>query len=78
LKAFSLPTRPKGHLHLPVPLVRLGSKNFTTPSSTLFRDSRTQEAQHLPLRGAGLSGLFDRSTFPSLQRYPCRGLFFRL
>lgn len=77
-KAFSLPTRPKGHLHLSVPLIRLGSKNLTTPSSTLFRDSRTQEARRLPLRGAGLSGLSDRSTFPSFQRCKCRGLFFRL
>lgn len=48
-KAFSLPTRPKGHLHLSVSLVRLGSKSLTTPSSTLFRDSRTQEARHFPL-----------------------------
>lgn len=77
-KAFSLPTRPKGHLRLSVPLIRLGSKNLTTPSSTLFRDSRTQEARHFPLQGAGLSGLSDRSTFPSFQRCTCRGLFFRL
>lgn len=77
-KAFSLPTRLKGHLHLSVSLVRLGSKNLTTLSPILFRDSRTQEAQRFPLRGAGLSGLYDRSTFPSFQRFTNRGLFFRL
>jgi len=77
-KAFSLPTRPKGHHHLSVPLIRLGSKNLTTLSSTLFRDSRTQEARRFPLQGAGLSGLSDRSTFPSFQRFTNRGLFFRL
>lgn len=51
-KVLSLPTRPKGLLHLSVPLIRLGSKSLTTLSSTLFRDSRTQEARHFPLARA--------------------------
>lgn len=47
-KAFTPPARRKDHLHLFVPLIRLGSRNFTTAGSTLFKDSRTREAQHFP------------------------------
>lgn len=51
-KAFTPPARQKDHLHLFVPLVRLGSKNLTTSGSILFRDSRTREAQHFPFARA--------------------------